>query len=142
MKSWHRGLVVLLTILGASALMPGVIYIIGLAKVRDRPVAADPTDYSSSVIAAAWLRCGESLPATVRPGSPRQFAGKLLFGAPTNAAPGERAAWRIASTHNAAHPVGHNLWWHTSGAALSIWLTRHWSAEQMGATLVRDNLCR
>ena len=142
MQSWQRAILSLLVILGVIASLPGAIYFIGLAKVHGRPIPANPAGYSPETIAATWVRCRERVPVAVQPINPWSFAGKFLFGDPLQASPGERAAWRIASTHNVAHPVGGNLWWHTSGAALSIWVTRHWSAEQIGATLVRDGLCK
>ena len=30
-------------------------------------------------------------------------------------------------------------WWHLQSAALSVWLTRHWTAEQLLAYLVRSD---
>ncbi|GAB3346983.1 hypothetical protein [Marilutibacter aestuarii] len=142
MQTWHRAILSLAVILGVIALLPGAIYLIGLAKVNSRPVPADPADYTAESIAEAWTGCQESMPLAVEAMSPWNFAGKFLFGDPLEVGPGERAAWRIASAHNVARPVGGGLWWHTSGASLGIWITQHWSAEQIGATLARDNLCK
>ncbi len=141
MQSWHRAILSLLVLLAVIASLPGVVYLIALARVHGRPVAANPADYSSDAIDASWTRCDEKTPVAVQAISPWGWAGEFLFGHTLEASPGERAAWRIASTHNLAHPVGGNLWWHASGAALTIWVTRHWSPQQIGATLVRDNLC-
>jgi hypothetical protein len=94
------------------------------------------------VIAAAWARCGERGPVAVDAVNPWTYAIALLFDDVRATTPGSIAAWRIAARHNATHPVGNMFWWHTSGAALSLWIRRHWSAEQIGATLVRDDLCR
>jgi hypothetical protein len=66
---------------------------------------------------------------------------KLFWGETRFAGAGQLAAWQIARAHNSDHPVGGMGWWHLSGAALTIWVTRHWSGEQIGATLVRDRLC-
>ncbi len=40
-------------------------------------------------------------------------------------------AWIIAKRYNADH-LRHRgmLWWHLSGAALTIWITQHWSQDQ------------
>ena len=142
MQSWQRAILSLLLILGAIASLPGVVYLVALARVHDRPAPANPTEYSAESMTAAWLRCREKRPVAVQPTNPWGVAGRFLLGDPRNAAAGERAAWHIASSHNIAHRAGGNLWWHTSGAALGIWVTRHWSAEQIGATLVRDSLCK
>lgn len=142
MHSWSRSILFMLVIIALLAASPGFIYILGLSKVHGRPTPADPAHFRHEAIAAAWAQCREGAPISVQATNPWGVAGKFLFGSPLRTTPGERAAWRIASTHNASNPVGNNLWWHTSGVALTIWITRHWSAEQMGATLVRDSLCK
>jgi len=142
MHSWHRAILSMLVLVALLAAVPGFVYVVGLAKVHGRPTPADPALFRHEAIAAAWVQCREESPVAVRATNPWGVAGKFLFGNPLRTTPGERSAWRIASTHNALHPVGSNLWWHTSGAALTIWITRHWSAEQIGATLIRDGLCK
>jgi hypothetical protein len=142
MHSWHRAIISMLAIIGLLAALPGLVYIVGLAKVHGRPTPADPARFSQEAIAAAWQQCQETPPIAVQALNPWGFTGKFLFGNPLHTVPGERSAWRIASTHNVSHPVGNSLWWHTSGTALTIWITRHWSAEQIGATLARDSLCQ
>nr|CAS02825.1 putative integron gene cassette protein [uncultured bacterium] len=140
----HPGIVTRLTAGGLAVVLslPGAAYVVGLARVHGMPVPADPAHYSSEVIAATWARCREKTPIAVQAMSPWSFGNKFMFADPLETTPGERAAWRIASTHNSKYRRSGMLWWHTSGAALSIWVTRHWSAEQIGATLVRDNLCK
>jgi hypothetical protein len=142
MRSRQLVLSTALALAALVAALPGFAYVAGLAKAHGRPEPASPAHYSSEAVAAAWARCDEQLPLATQQLSPWGYAGRLLFGNALRAAPGERAAWRIAATHNVRHPVGGSFWWHMSGAALTIWLTRHWSAEQIGATLARDNLCR
>ena len=142
MSSWHRAILSILALVALLVASPGVVYLVGLAKVHDRPTPADSKTFSSEAVSAAWEQCRETLPVAVEATNPWGVASRFLFGDPLRTSPGERAAWRIASTHNAAHPVGGGLWWHTSGAALTIWVTRHWSADQIGATLVRDSLCK
>ncbi|QKE63324.1 hypothetical protein HNE05_08090 [Aquipseudomonas campi] len=125
-----------------AAAFPGIVYIIGMYRVDGRPVPANPENYSQESMDKAWSQCREKLPIEVQPTNPWGVTSRLLFGNPLRTTPGELAAWRIASTYNAAHRMGNNTWWHTSGAALTIWVTRHWSAQQIAATMVRDNLCK
>lgn len=141
MRSWHRTILFTLVLVALPAALPGFVYIAGLAKVHDRPVPADPGLFGQEAIAAAWRQCRETPLLAVQATNPWSIAGRFLFGDPLRTVPGERSAWRIASAHNASHPVGGSLWWHISGSALAIWITRHWSAEQIGATLARDGLC-
>lgn len=141
MLSWHRAVLLTGVLVGLFAALPGIVYVVGLAKVHGRPVPADPHLFSRHAVAAAWEQCREAPPVVVKATNPWGVTGIFLFGDPHRTTPGERAAWRIASTHNASYSVGNTLWWHISGVALTIWMTRHWSAEQIAATLARDGLC-
>jgi len=41
-------------------------------------------------------------------------------------------AWQVASNYNLSHLKYKGMaWWHFSGAALTIWLTRNWTTEQL-----------
>jgi hypothetical protein len=45
---------------------------------------------------------------------------------------GVRLAWSVASNYNLEHLKYEGMfWWHFSGAALTIWLTRNWTTEQL-----------
>ena len=142
MHSWQRAIGSIVVLLAVGLSLPGLVYVAGLLKVNGRPTPADSNLFSQDAITSAWLKCQEKAPISVQPINPWGFTGRFLFGDPLRRDSGERAAWRIASTHNAANHVVGGLWWHTSGVALTIWITRHWSADQIGATLVRDNLCK
>ncbi len=140
MNSLQRAIVALCVVAGLLMAFPGLVYLTGLAKVDGRPAPADPARFSRETIVATWARCGERGPVAVDAVNPWTYATTLLFD-PLAITPGSIAAWRIAARHNGKHPMGNMLSWHTSGAALSVWIRRHWSAEQIGATLVRDDLC-
>ena len=52
------------------------------------------------------------------------------------------AVWLVARNYNVDHLAHCNgLWWHLSGAALGIWISRHWSQDQVvaGAAAVLDS---
>ena len=45
---------------------------------------------------------------------------------------GRKALWIVANDHNARHLNNRRmLWWHLSGASLIVWLSRHWTPEQV-----------
>ena len=140
MNTGKRALLTLFVVAGLSALLPGFIYTAGILKVHGRPTPADPTDFDRKSLAAVWMACREKPPMTVQPLNPWGVATRLLL-SDLSANPGERTARQIARRHNIANPVGNSTWWHISGAALTIWITRNWSAEQISATAVRDQLC-
>ena len=134
--------IVLSVVVSLVALLPGIAYSIGLLRVQGRPTPATTANFIAEDIEAAWQRCRDRMPVAVEPMNPWRVAGRFLWGDPRHNKSGEIAAWQIARAHNSEHPVGTMGWWHLSGAALTIWITRHWSAEEIGATLVRDNLCK
>ncbi len=142
MHTTKRALLSLIILLGLIALIPWAVYMTGLLRVEGRPTPADPAAYDRASLVSAWEDCRESTPMSVERLDPWTIAIQLLLEAPSSTKPGQRAAWRIAASHNAAHPVGNMLWWHTSGTALTLWITRHWSADQISATLIRDGSCR
>ena len=130
-----------LVVVVVIALSPGIAYLLGLQRAGGRPEAAKPSSISSAEIQAAWSRCGEQLPMSVQRLNPWQLTVRFLFGDESRAGPGESAAHQVAAKHNLTHAAGTMGWWHLSDAALTIWITRHWSAEEIAATLVRDRLC-
>ncbi|WP_303747638.1 hypothetical protein [Stenotrophomonas pigmentata] len=142
MRFWQRSAISILALLALLIAAPGLFYVIGLSKVHGRPTPADPALFSRNEIAAAWAQCHEKIPIAAAATNPWSVAGNLLFGSPDHAPPGERASWRIAGAHNAASHLQSNTAWHISGSALTIWITRHWSADQIGATIARDRLCK
>jgi hypothetical protein len=130
-----------LVVVALALALPAIAYGIGLLMVNGRPTPADPSRYSSEAIGAAWQSCSEQMPVALAPLNPWSVAASIIWGDYRNRSAGETAAWQVARTHNAEHRVGGMWAWHLSGAALTIWITRNWSAEQIGATAIRDNLC-
>jgi hypothetical protein len=59
------------------------------------------------------------------------------------AANGLNAASFVALHYNARHLKNRrSTWWHLSGAALTIWIARHWTSDQVlsaAAVLVRQS---
>ena len=141
MRIASRAIISLLAVVGLLVLLPGIIYAAGLLKAHGRPIPADPAAFDRHILTTTWAACREELPIAVLPLNPWGVTLRLLsVDMRTN--PGELAAWQIAKSHNIAHPVGSNAWWHASGAALVIWITRNWSADQVAAALARDGLCK
>jgi hypothetical protein len=122
-------------------LLPGVLYVLAVLRVDGQPKPADPSAYDPKTLMLAWTRCGETSSFSIQPLNPWIIAGRFIFGDARSQRPGELAAWQIARAHNVAHQVGSNFWWHLSGASLTVWITRQWSAEQIAATIESEGLC-
>jgi len=63
----------------------------------------------------------------------------LVSLADVNARAGRLVAWQVASRYlqeNRRYKGMH--WWHLSGAALTVWLTRNWTVDQMLSKLAEE----
>lgn len=110
------------------ALSPLVLYAIGLQGVEGRPQL--PRQLASPAgQAAAW----QSVRGVGTPDVPRlnpYTYWSVVSGGESKA--GVLLAWQVAANHLLSHRRYRGMhWWHLSGAALTIWLTRNWSAEQL-----------
>jgi hypothetical protein len=137
----RKSVTALVVLLAVPLSVPALAYTVGLFKIDGRPVPASPSDYARADLEAAWLRCGDRSPLTVVPLNPWGYTAKLFWGTTGFEGSGQLAAWQVVRYYNYDHLPRGMSWWHLSGAALTIWVTRHWSGEQIAATLVRDNLC-
>ena len=131
----RRAVVISLSAIGAIlillALSPGIIYFAGLFNIDGRPAFAQTCQLNSAQKLAVWRALGENEnDVSVRALNPWAFAAKFNSEILADHYAGERASWFIARNHNMTH-LGNRAWWHASGAALTIWLTRHWTAEQL-----------
>lgn len=117
---------------------PLTLYWLGLSAVDSlpEPPAAIASMEQQAVV---WVReRGQGAPSVNRL-SPHSYL--LAWGTATPPDPGELVAWRVASDHLLAHRRSTGMfWWHLSGAALTIWITRNWSTEQImsQASLLRS----
>ena len=117
-------------------LLPGIIYFAGLFNINGRPEFAQMCQLNSTQKFALWKELGESAKnendISVRAMNPWAFAAKFQSGILSGHNSGERAAWFVARNHNMTQLGNRRMvWWHVSGAALTIWLTRHWTAEEL-----------
>lgn len=105
------------------------LYWVGLNAVDSMPIP--PASIASTEEQAdVWVRVrGQGVPQ-IRELNPYSVLYSVASGAPQDA--GTLAAWQVASEHLLAHRRFMGMsWWHLSGAALTIWLTRNWSTEQI-----------
>lgn len=121
------------TLLALAALvfvLPWWLYQQGLAAFDSLPVP--PAQLATAAEQQqVWQRAG----AVAAPEAVALNPVSYLLSASFQARPPEITAyaWRVASEHGSAHlrhadgPLGRHL----AGAALTIWLTRHWRVEQL-----------
>jgi hypothetical protein len=104
-------------------------YELGMSNIDGRPVP--PVKAATSAQAeSVWLTLKETGPIRVERLNPYGYALDVLTDQPV--LPGTRVAWLVARNHNANKLTNSRmLWWHMSGGALTIWLTRNWTADQL-----------
>lgn len=119
-------------VLAVLLLGPWAIYEAGLANIVVLPTPPSTTPVSVADAKAIWSEFKEPGSMTVEPLSPYGYALALFTDLPLP--PGAHVAWFVARNHNSENLKNRRMiWWHTSGAALTIWLTRNWSTEQLTA---------
>jgi hypothetical protein len=134
--------------LGGAALLaagtPLGLYWLGLSNIEGRPKA--PTRANSIPADIALLReeFGSDAPVEVRVLNPWIYAASLMAVNPNNLRldNGAQAVWLIASNYNERNlKVRKMSYWHLSGAALMIWVSRNWTNDQIvtaAASIVRS----
>ncbi len=107
------------------------LYWVGLSGVQglpDRPTELAPVEQRQLV----WRQARGSGQPTVEAMNPYSVGLKLLLPAPSRTTPGELVAWWVASGYLLEHQKHKGMaWWHLSGMALTIWLSRNWSSEEL-----------
>lgn len=123
---------VLATVMLLVLLSPWLLYELGLSRFDAMP--ARPAQMATAEQQAwVWRQArGSGMPA-VDSMNPYGEVLRLLAGA-GRAEPGEAIAYWVAREHNWRQPSQRSMaWWHLSNAALTIWLSRHWSAEEIAS---------
>jgi len=110
---------------------PWIIYGVALAKIAGRPdaPAAAASAQQLDLLRSSLRAHG---PLDVPQLSPWQYLLALITDPKPLSSPGVLAAWSVARDYNATN-LGkvRAVWWHASGAALTIWLTRNWTEDQI-----------
>jgi hypothetical protein len=117
---------------------PWGLYWLGLNASEGKPTP--PTVLASTdAQLATWKRVHGVGPPNVVPLNPYSYilVGVLSGSQPQD--PSLMVAWSVASGYLLEHRrYKGGLWWHLSGTALTIWLTRNWTTEQL-LTSVSDS---
>lgn len=120
-----------------STLGPWGLYWVGLYGANGRPEL--PTlSISQLEKEEIWRRARGSGEPNVISITPYEYIFANAFG--DERKPGLLVAWWVASQYLLEHREQKGMsWWHLSGAALTIWLTRNWSTEQILAKAAKSS---
>jgi hypothetical protein len=131
-------------LLALIALAPLGLYALGLSNVDGRPLPPASSHLTPADQALPEHAFRAPQPITVERLSPWTYITSILEDSnQTAAANGLNAASFVALHYNVRHLKNRrSTWWHLSGAALTIWITRHWTSDQVlsaAAALVRQS---
>lgn len=119
-----------LAVLSVTSAAPWLLYWIGLSKIEDRPTRATQVAKTEQLDSLA-RKLRISLPIQIDTLSPYSY----LFVQDGGRNASARIVWIIARSYNAEH-LEDRRFWHLSGAALTIWLTRNWTPTELIAKAV------
>lgn len=115
----------------AVIVLPLVLYWIGLHGVDGRPDKPAVLVSTQRQIFVWHKAKGQGVPL-VTSLTPYSYALAFLSGNPDSMGPGGLVAWWVASDYLLEHKRFQGMgWWHLSGVALTIWVSRNWSTEEM-----------
>ena len=136
MLKWVRRIAgaMICTVLVAVILGPWGLYWLALGKIAGRPSHASQRTFAAEDADALWRQLRAPMPIRVEPLSPHSYLWAVLtYDGRRTLPPGALLASRIALSHNAKNVQLLGGWWHPSGAALTIWLTRNWTTDELVA---------
>jgi hypothetical protein len=130
MSKWVRRIAgaTIFTALVVMILGPWALYWFALTRVVGRPAHALQATFAAEEAEALGRKLGEPLPIKVEPLSPYSYPWAILTG--HRLPRGSNLAEMVAMSHNVKNFQGHG-WWHFSAAALTIWLTRNWTTDEL-----------
>jgi hypothetical protein len=115
-----------------AAVVPLAFYWFGLSNIDGHPVPPARTDNLGSDTALLQQDFRNQLPILVHVLNPWTFIGELRAEKAATPDDGAHAVWIIVRNYNGSHLRNRKMiWWHLSGAALTIWVTRNWTTDQI-----------
>jgi hypothetical protein len=139
----------LAVVLLAALSLPLGVYWFGLSNISGRPERLARTANIAADTALLQQEFGSAAPVAVHAQDPWSFTASLAMDVLLDKSAkdlhldnGSRAIWLVASDYNIRHLKSRRgLRWHISGVALSIWLSRNWTTEEViaaSAAIVRN----
>lgn len=137
MRAGGKACLSIIVLVAGIVLMPGLLYLLGLAWVDGWP---QPADREPSGVAA----CSHEPRAGYQPMNPWGYAAMFFEKDAMKAkVPDvEQEAYWVARRHLMRQPRHGMLRWQLSSTALTIWITRNWSPRQIAGTAWAEGYCQ
>ena len=124
----HVAIAVVCTSLVIAILGPWALYWLALSQIDGRPSHASNSVFTAEEAETLSRRLREAFPVHVERLTPYSY---VWAGAHGHTLPGTQLAWLVAKSYNLENLPHRSGWWHPSGAALIIWLTRNWTVDEL-----------
>ena len=120
-------------IVGLIIAAPWLIYWAALWNVEGQLARPRPPYLSKERTQRLWACLGQKRPVFIQSKSPPAMAiGFLTGNISAVQTSGDFVAWQVARHHNLSHLKNNKgIYRHAAGAALTVWLTRNWSADEI-----------
>ena len=111
--------------------LPLALYSLGLSGVDGRPQKPVKLASAEQKI-AVWKRArGEGMPY-VEADNPYSYVASMFFAQGQHTTPSQLVTWWVARDYLVRHKRYKGKgWWHLSGAALAIWMSRNWTSDEI-----------
>lgn len=128
-----------ITLVGGSLFfvlaVPMGLYWIGLHNIDGRPIPPVQTNSGAADTALLEQAFHSTSPFDVHILNPWTYVSSIGGNHVITSDGGSHAIWLIVRNYNSSH-LKHRqgmMWWHLSGAALTIWITRNWTTDEVVA---------
>lgn len=124
--------------------LPVALYWLGLANINGRPERPIPGNTITADTSLLQQAFHSDRPIAIRASNPWSYAASLLTMRANGLRldGGSKAIWLIVSNYNSKHLGDQRMpYWHLSGVALSVWLSRNWTTDEVvaaAANIVRS----
>jgi hypothetical protein len=114
--------------------VPIVLYWLGLHNIDGRPKPLVQANNGAADTTLLQQAFHSTLPFDVHALNPWTYLISLGPSLAMTSDSGSHAIWMIVRTYNSSHLKNRRMiWWHLSGGALTIWMTRNWTTDQVVA---------
>jgi hypothetical protein len=143
-RGWLRRVGVALLCAGVAFIigLPFGLYGLGLSNIEGRPEAPLTTNDPGADTAVLQEEFRSEEPIAVHVLDPWTFVLSLSANKSLDTDGGSRAVWARVRNYNYSHLKNRKMsWWHLSGAALTFWVTRNSTTDEIitaAAAVVRS----
>ena len=130
----HKAILIALplSVTGLIGVGPLVLYGMGLLNIEGRPTAPSTTNVEAKDEASLRCELKGDQDLSVPRLNPYNYLLKGYDTNPDRRSTGLSAVWVVARDYNQSHLKNRRaIYWHLSGASLSIWITRNWSDKEI-----------